>query len=166
LSSGTSATSLDVRRALAKATRRVLLVMAVLAGASCRSRADAGNLLTGRSPAVSTRTARPERVTDGVSAPIGSDWDSALASVIGVGGGLEWDLGAPTPIHSAWLEADANDAYALLASDDGRAWQTVWEAPRVDGGSGQQVRTTDTLSVVARRLRLEPRSGDGAYSVA
>jgi hypothetical protein len=149
------------------AIRRVqLLVIALSACASCRSPAETGNLLTGRAPALSTRTERPERVTDGVSAPPGSDWDSALASVIDVGGGLEWDLGAPTQIRSAWLEADANDEYALLVSDDGRAWQTVWEAPRVDGASGQQVRTTDTLSVVARRLRLEPRSGDGAYSVA
>jgi len=130
----------------------LLLVIAVLACASCRSRAETGNLLTGRAPALSTRAERPERVTDGVTAPVGSDWDSALASAIGVGGGLEWDLGAPTQIHSAWLEADANDEYALLVSDDGRAWQTVWEVPRVDGGSGQQVRTTDKLSVVARRL--------------
>ncbi len=144
----------------------LLLAIVLSAFAGCRSPADAGNLLTGRAPALSTRTARPERVTDGVSAPLGSDWASALASVIDVGGGLEWDLGAPTQIRSAWLEADANDEYALLVSDDGRAWQTVWEAPRVDGASGQQVRTTDALSVLARRLRLEPRGGDGAYSVA
>ncbi len=133
---------------------------------SCRSRADT------RQPADWTRarsqhahgTTRARHRRCG--APVGSDWDSALASVIGTGGGLEWDLGAPTQIHSAWLEADANDEYALLVSDDGRSWQTVWEAPRVDGASGQQVRTADALSVLARRLRLEPRSGDGAYSVA
>jgi arabinofuranosyltransferase len=146
--------------------RVLLLAFAFLVCASCRSRAETGNLLTGRAPALSTRTERPERVTDGVSAPLGSDWDSALASVIGTGGGLEWDLGAPTQIHSAWLEADANDEYALLISDDGRAWQTLWEAPRVDGASGQQVRTTEALSAVARHLRLEPRGGDGAFSVA
>ncbi len=155
-----------VRPTVRAIRRGLLLAIALLACAGCRSRADTGNLLTGRAPTLSTGTARPERVTDGVSAPPGSDWDSALASVIDVGGGLEWDLGAPTEIRSAWLEADANDEYALLASEDGRVWQTVWEAPRLDGASGQQVRTTEALSVLARRLRLEPRSGDGAYSVA
>ncbi len=152
--------------ALSALGRLPLLLVALAAFSSCRSRGDAGNLLTGRAPAVSTRTQRPERVTDGVMAPLGSAWDSALASVIDAGGGLEWDLGASTQIHSAWLEADANDEYALLASQDGDAWQTVWEAARVNGASGQQVRTTDSLSIVARRLRLEPRGGDGAYSVA
>jgi len=149
------------------AVRRVPLpVLALLVCSGCHARAGAGNLLTGRAPALSTYTQRPERVTDGVSAPVGSEWDSALASVIDAGGGLEWDLGASTRIQSAWLEADADDAYVLLGSDDGRTWRTLWEAPPVDGASGQQVRTTETLSVAARRLRLEPRSGDGAYSVA
>ncbi len=144
----------------------MLLLVALLLCASCRPGAGGGNLLTGRPPAVSTRAARPERVTDGIRAPTGSDWDSALATVIEAGGGLEWDLGAPTRIQAAWLEADANDQYALLGSLDGQDWETLWEAPMVAGASGQQVRATGALSAVARRLRLEPRGGDGAYSVA
>ena len=112
-----------------------------------------------------TYTNHGERITDGVSAGPGAPWNSSLTSAISAGGGVEWDLGRIEPLARAWLQADDNDGYALSASTDRRHWTTVWEAPPVDA-VGLQVRSSASLAGEARYLRLEPRGGDNAYSVA
>jgi hypothetical protein len=112
-----------------------------------------------------TFTSDAERITDGVSAVPGAPWNSSLASVISRGGGVEWDLERAEPLTRVWLDADDNDGYALLASADRKTWTTVWEAPPV-GAPGLRVRASDGLTAEARYLRLEPRGGDGSYSVA
>ena len=110
-------------------------------------------------------TRHPERISDGVVASDGADWNSRLSSEILNGGSLEWDLGAPREIDRAYLQADHDDTYALLVSSDGNAWSTLWEAPPVSG-SGLCARATDRLQARARFVRLEPRGGDGRASAS
>ena len=122
-------------------------------------------LVTGRSPMNSTFARAPQRVTDGVIAVAGDARDTELTSVIEVGGGIEWDLGTTRRITHALISADHDDRYALLTSDDGTRWISVWEAPP-SSGEGQQRRSTSALSASGRYVRLEPHGGDGAYSVS
>ncbi len=141
----------------------LLLACAAFILAAC-ARDDLA-LLAGRAPSVITHAKHAERVTDGNIAPRGSDWLSDLTSVIESGGGLEWDLGSPQQLAAAWLEGDNNDYYALLGSLDRRSWTTIWEAEPVES-AGLQIRSTRALDARARYVRLEPRGGDGNYSVA
>jgi len=131
----------------------------------CSARPVNGDLLRGRSPTSATHAHRAERITDGVRAVAGDLWNSDLTSVIGAGGGVEWDLGSPRKIAAAWIQADDNDIYAVLASNDGRSWKTIWEAPSV-AQPQLQVRYTRELDETVRYVRLEPRAGDGNYAVA
>jgi hypothetical protein len=135
--------------------------LAMLAG--CRG-SDA-NLLRGKKPSSLTHVRHAERLTDGVRAVTGDVWNSNLASVMELGASIEWDLGVSEPISAAYLQGDHDDVYALLVSDDGRTWQTPWEATSV-AADGQQPRMTRELTAHGRFVRLEPRGGDGFYSVS
>lgn len=143
----------------------VSAALGVLLLLGCNARSPEGDLLLHRPPRAATFARAPERVTDGVIAAPGDGWDTELTSLIEAGGGLEWDLGDQRKITHALVSADHDDSYALLVSDDGRAWRQVWEAPPVDA-PGQQRRSTASLDANARFVRLEPRGGDGAYSVS
>ncbi|HWA73185.1 MAG TPA: hypothetical protein VG937_12640 [Polyangiaceae bacterium] len=149
-------------RALPRAGLLCALALVGLAG--CR-RGFEPNLLRDRSPSSITHAEHAERLTDGVRAVAGDTWNSSLASVLGLGASIEWDLGAVQPIAAASLSADNNDEYALLASDDRVVWRTIWEAPSVRE-AGQQLRVGRDLAARGRFVRLEPRGGDGAYSVS
>lgn len=131
----------------------------------CSSRSDANHLLRGLQAQAATFTQDPGRMTDGVIAPAGTRFDSVLSSRIDHGCGVQWDLGQVKPIRRVWLQADNDDSYALLLSEDGKSWASAWEAPAV-AAVGLQARSTKTLDAVARYIRLEPRGGDGTYSVA
>jgi hypothetical protein len=141
------------------------LALGALLGCSARDGTSSSLLLSGLDPRSSTFARAPQRVTDGVVAVAGDASDTELTSVIEVGGGIEWDLGTKRRITHAWIAADHDDRYALSTSDDGTRWTAVWEAPS-SGGGGQQRRSTDALSASGRYVRLEPRGGDGAYSVS
>ena len=128
-----------------------------------RARAN-GDLLAGLAPFRVTHAHRPHRLTDGIRARDGDFWSSHLSTVVGSGGGVEWDLGAPRSIGAAFLQADNNDEYVLLTSLDGSSWTTTWTAPRV-GESGQQSRESTQLAATARYVRVEPRGGDEGYAL-
>ena len=136
------------------------LVLFGLAG--CKRGVEA-DLLRGRAPSSVTHVKHAERLTDGVRSVPGDAWDSNLTSVMDRGASVEWDLGASEPIAAAYLQGDHNDEYAVLTSEDRRAWQTLWEAASM-GGEGQQARMTRELHGRGRFVRLEPRGGDGMYS--
>src|SRR5207249_4290222 len=113
--------------ALGSMPPRLLLPLALLLAtvAACASPRPSGSLLSRRAPIAATHASRPERMTDEVQAAPGDAWSSELTSVIGLGGGVEWDLGTSQKITAAWVQADNNDEYAVLVSRDGRTWQTV-----------------------------------------
>src|SRR6188768_718354 len=130
----------------------------------CDAARDSGDVLRGRAPSSVTHAQHSERLTDGVRAVPGDAWNSALSSVMTPSASIEWDLGAEEPIAAAYLQADNNDEYALLVSNDRRTWRTVWVAASVNT-IGQQARMTRDIEARGRFVRLEPRGGDGAYAV-
>src|SRR5262245_17193103 len=98
-----------------------LLVCGLFAASGCRREANP-NLLQGRAPSSITHAKNAERLTDGVRAVTGDTWNSNLASVLELGASVEWDLGASESLAAAVIKADHDDEYALLASDDRKAW--------------------------------------------
>lgn len=123
---------------------------------------DAG-LLAGRKPSRAAQTSSSHRVTDGIAPEEGDAWRTGLTSVIRSGGALEWDLGKVEPLACAAISADGNDRYAFLTSDDGVTFRVLWEAPPAD--SGMRLRSVRDLGGSGRFVRIEPRGGDGRYSV-
>jgi hypothetical protein len=127
--------------------------------------ADSGNLLADATVRAAPFANEPERVTDGVTAVPGDGWNTELTSRIETGGAIEWDLGSVRRFTHAMIAADNDDFYAVQVSNDGRAWSTVWEAPATPR-PGQQLRSVHSLDAAGRFVRLEPRGGDGTYSVS
>lgn len=121
--------------------------------------------IAGRTPDVMTFATEGERSTDGVIATEGSVWNSRHAALITAGGSLEWDLGRTVPLRRAFVQADNDDTYALVVSCDRKSWSVVWEAGPVKR-TGLASRHTADLKTSARYVRLEPRHGDGNYSVS
>lgn len=114
---------------------------------------------------VATFATEVERVTDGVVASSGSAWNCGAASIISSGGSIEWDLGRVVPVERAFVQADNDDRYVLVVSNDRKHWAELWEAgPLQETGLGS--RHVEGLNGQARYVRLEPRGGDGSYSVA
>jgi hypothetical protein len=160
--------------ARAAAALRVLAAGALGAGAACTGVAtsiggkpgpDAG-LLRGRSPARAAHVAHVDRLTDGIAAepddPPRTDLTSLFASPEAF---VVYDLGVPTPIDCAAVDADADDAYALAISGDGVTFAPLWTAPPVPD-AGMQPRAAHDLHGLGRYLRLSASGGDGVYAVA
>ncbi len=148
----------------------VASIVAGLAGRGGEARADgcpAGNLLAGRAPwAWQDIRGRKELATDGVKAPEGAVWDAPLAVVLDTGSAtLTWDLGQVVPLAVAWIQADANDSYALWGSLDGRAYTEIGHIGPVDG-HGLRARTVGLGGRPVRYLRFGEGDGDSLYSLA
>src|SRR5262245_28577277 len=107
------------RRMLALAGLGLACLITLL---GCGSGREA-SLLDGRLPSSITHARHAERLTDGVRALTGDVWNSDLVSVLELGASVEWDLGAIRAISAAYVEADHDDVYALLVSDDGRTFR-------------------------------------------
>jgi hypothetical protein len=121
--------------------------------------------LDGLAPTVMTFSTEGERITDGVIARPGSRWNCSAASLISAGGGVEWDLGRVVPIERMFIQADNDDIYAIVGSTDRKHWKDLWEA--LPGKAhGLTNRKAEGLGAGARYLRVEPRGGDGYYSVS
>ena len=124
------------------------------------------NRLAGKSAKVANGAEHAERLTDGMLAPNGDFWNTALTGLLPSSQAtMTFDLGSEMPIAAAFIQADNNDRYLLEGSVDGATYTTLWEAPPVRG-SGLRARTSDTISGRARYLRLSAAGGDGAYSVS
>ncbi|HEY8944678.1 MAG TPA: discoidin domain-containing protein, partial [Polyangiaceae bacterium] len=144
----------------------VVLVVAASSYLSGTGERRSSEPLADRTPDVMTFVTEGERMTDGVVATPGSHWNCAYVARFLSGGSVEWDLGRVVPIRRAFIQADNDDTYALVVSDDRRSWRDVWEAVPVRTGHGLRGRHTEDLDVTARYIRLEPRGGDGFYSVS
>ena len=128
--------------------------------------ASTKNLLADKSPSRIEGARNPDALTDGVQAPKGGGWNTELSAILGSRSAfIEFDLEAPTPIDSAYLQGDNNDTYVLSGSSDGKTFREMWVAGP-DDKPGMRQRFTSGLATQARYLRLTARGGDGSYAVA
>ncbi len=141
--------------------------MALLGSCQRSAGPDAqGNVLRGLKPVASAGASAAERLTDGVSAIAGADWDTDInAQLEGEESFVTFDLGASVPVRAIWFNADHNDLYRFLISEDGEVFEPLWDAPTVRA-MGMQDRSSDKLEGKGRYLRVEPSRGDGRYAVA
>jgi hypothetical protein len=123
------------------------------------------SLIAGKRPQASVGVKNPEALTDGIAAVQGDDWETDLAVRFeGADSSVTYDLGALVPIRALWLQADHNDDYRFMISEDGAVFEQLWDAPRVRTG-GLWDRSIATLNATARYLRIEPVRGDGRYAL-
>jgi len=105
-------------------------------------------------------------MTDGTAALLGDGWDTNLSAQFrDTDSSVTYDLGAVVPVRALWFEADHNDDYRFMISEDGAVFEQIWDAPRVKP-SGMQERFTTLNDVSGRYLRMQPLRGDGRYGVA
>jgi hypothetical protein len=127
----------------------------------------AGNLLAGQRPSAWQDIAGAiERATDGQVAPEGAQWNAPLATVLATGAAtLTWDLRRVVTVRAAWIQADANDAYTLWGSSDGRDFRVLG---RIDpaAGDGLRGRKLDLGGTPVRFLRFGEGQGDDFYSLS
>ncbi|HET6150598.1 MAG TPA: hypothetical protein VFH68_23870 [Polyangia bacterium] len=143
-----------------------LLALASACGVSPANGPDQVNRLAGKTLTASGGAENPERIADGVLAPVGDFWKTGLTAILpSPESAITIDLGAELPIAAAWIQGDNNDRYLLSGSIDGTIWKQIWEAPPVRG-AGMRARKADGLGGRARYLRLSAAGGDGAYSVS
>jgi hypothetical protein len=122
-----------------------------------------GNLLAGRLPREPGGVLHPERLTDGVAAVEGDDWQVDLAATLRSDAVLSYDLGRAVHIRSAFLQGDHPGPNVIESSVDGRAWVELWRTPVVEG-TGLRSRTTSGLDRTLRYLRVvnpRPREASG-----
>jgi len=145
-----------------------VFVGALVAFSLCGSpaRAEGGdNLLSGRSPEASPGVRGVRQLTDGVAAFAGEEWETNLSATFADSDAhVTYDLGAVVPVTAFWMQADHNDDYRFMLSDDGEVFEQVWDAQRV-AGAGMQDRFIKDLSTSGRYLRIEPIRGDSRYGV-
>jgi hypothetical protein len=145
---------------LIKALACLLAVVGLLACAP-----ENAGVLAGKRALTVRSVERAARINDGVAAAAGDEWDSHLTALLrGPDAQIVYDLGAPTPLRSAWIQADNDDTYELAVSDDNTTFRTLWEA-KATRGSGLRPRVGH-FDDTARYVRLRAKDGDGNYSVS
>jgi hypothetical protein len=138
------------------------MFFATAANAAC----PPGNLLNNRAPSSSRSTQYPERLSDGFMAREGDPATlDTVAPMKGLRPYVEWDLGEPTRLVAAVVQADNNDSYRLSISVDGRSYAPLWDVEKAPE-SGVRERTKRDLSGEARFVRFEALSGDDTYAAA
>ena len=142
---------------------RPLLLLCLIAGTSLTAHAQ--NVLSLRPPMRADGVLRADRLTDLQAPSDGDGWDGPSAVIIPPGAGVEWDLGAPTPMSGAALQADNNDDYVLAISDDGLTWRELVHFGGIEGG-GLRTRSKLDLAATARFVRLSAGGGDTRFSVS
>jgi hypothetical protein len=116
------------------------------------------NLLAARLPSEPAELLHAERLTDGVAAIEGDDWQIDLVATVRSDGTLTYDLGHPVRVRSAFLQGDHRGPYTVQGSIDGQRWFELWKTSAADA-PGLRSRTTSALDHVVRYLRvLNPRS--------
>jgi spermidine synthase len=138
-----------------------------LADDSCTS----ANLLAGLAPISTTSIRRnPALVTDGAVSVEGAAWDAEPAIILDVEtSSITYDLGAVRSLGAAYAQADANDSYELLGSEDGRegTYRKLASLPNVvSSGHGLRGRSVQLAASQVRFVRLSQARGDGFFSLA
>ena len=120
------------------------------------------------------------KITDGVFAPEGTEWNDARYSVVlpstnDPRQALVIDLGAAVTVcggggpsscsNKPTIQADNNDKYQLDYSSDGTIWTTFGQFPTVSS-SDLRTRTLAGKDFTARYVRVWAASGDGKYGVS
>lgn len=145
------------------------VLLCLVFGSACHRTRDVSegrNLLLGKKPMSSSGVSAVGRVTDGVAALNGDDWETDLnAQLRDEEASLTYDLGAVVTLRGIWFEADHNDDYRFQISEDGVVFEQLWDATGVRA-AGMQDRFTDKLEVTGRYLRIQPLAGDGRYALA
>jgi hypothetical protein len=145
------------------------MLLCLLLGSACHRPPDASggrNLLLGKKPSAASGVSGVSRLTDGIAALNGDDWETDLNALFrDEDASATYDLGAVVAIRGIWFETDHNDEYRFLISEDGVVFEQLWDSPAVRA-SGMQDRWTDKLDVTGRYLRIQPMQGDGRYAVA
>ncbi|HKP60037.1 MAG TPA: discoidin domain-containing protein [Polyangiales bacterium] len=154
--------------------------LALLAALSCSALAQAApdngvmpcpsaiNLIkTARSDAPGV-TGALRVVSDDVIPVEGSFWSGGDSVVLPKDRpALRYDLGGVQLLKAFLLQGDNNEDYILEGSTDGVIFTPVWTAPPVWTGQGLRSRSVVLQQpVAARYLRVNPRGGDGFYSVS
>lgn len=146
----------------------LLVALSLLASsllAACDKRPATPSLLAGLKPTATSGVAHPERLNDNIRSPEGDNWDTAVTSTFsGPGSYAEFDLGSNKPIRSLYVQGDNNDEYVVSASEDGKNFKEIWVAPAIYD-PGMRSRSTDSVHVDARYLKVAARGGDGRYSI-
>ncbi len=97
-------------------------------------------------------------------------WESGAIDEVGVGEQPRWielDLGDPTTIDSAVVQADGNDEYLLSYRDlISGGLSHCGRPPHASFGGMQTCRSVFPEPVTTDLLRFEAMSGDGMYSVS
>ncbi|MFW5876708.1 MAG: hypothetical protein ACOCXM_08220 [Myxococcota bacterium] len=132
------------------------------AKAECTDR----NLLAHMEPAATQGVVRPEVLTDGRIPVQGSTFDSEhTARFLEENAHVTFDLGETRTVRALYLQADNNDEYIVSISDDGKQFEPAFRAPAVDD-PGMQGRVGLDFEWRARFVRLQPKAGDGNFSVS
>src|SRR4029079_15378466 len=99
------------------------VLLCLLLGTPCHHPPDASggrNLLLGKKPGAASGVSGVSRLTDGVAALTGDDWETELNAMFrDEEASVTYDLGAVVPIHGIWFETDHNDDYRFMISEDG-----------------------------------------------
>lgn len=109
-------------------------------------------------------------ITDGAVAPEGTQWDAPVGVTLETAAGfVTYDLGQPRSISALMLQADANDTYKILGSNDGApaSFKVLAEIQNViDRGHGLRTRAVEIPPTTVRYLRVGEANGDGFYSIS
>ncbi len=138
----------------------------VASGTTAEPSSVQGDLIIARSALHSAGVTHPDRASDGVTSEDGDFWRTDATSLFsGSTAALDYDLGKPTPIHFALLQADNDDRYTISISDDGAKWKPLWVAEQARG-HGMQTRLTESLNATTRYVRVTASGGDGNYALS
>lgn len=141
-----------------------LLLGVLLSAGAARAECRPGSLLYGLPVHYSRGIEHPELLNDGRLAREGDPvTSSAATSMKGIRPAVEWDLGAPTRIVAAAVQADNNDTYGITVSLDGAHYTPLFQV-NPDAKPGLRERVTRDLSAEARYVRFEAYSGDREWA--
>lgn len=140
------------------------LAFALIAGSARADGCDDRNLLAHLKPLESRGVEHPDLLTDAWLTPDGRNWDVPEATrMSGLRPFVSWELPGESHISAATLQADHDDTYRILVSDDGRKWTELWKAEPVKD-LGLRERKIRDLDATARFVRFEAMGGDHNYS--
>ncbi len=140
------------------------IVAALVFVTAGNAKADAKDLLQGKRPMHSRGVNHVERLTDGILATEGDEWQTDVTSrFVSSKSYVEYDLGSAQTLRCVMVQADNNDVYFMSGSVDGQEWHQIWRVG-AHGGPGMRLRSTK-LDADVRYLRLSATGGDALYSV-